>query len=129
MKQALLMLTAVALMATGCKKTTDTSLHGVEITTTGLTDKTSISIDVINKSLSNVNILSLQNQFGNKTYTSGPVSRGNVISITIRSNYDSDAQNNGVGTIVMGYNGKSIASHGGAINKAGFEQTITIPQQ
>jgi hypothetical protein len=125
MKQYFLPLAFIlTLILAGCKK--DESLpteSPIKVEVRELTTKTSVSIQIETKGKY---ILNLVDKFGNTTYESENASGGDVITVKIKANLPSDLQNNGNGTLIFSYKGKSFYTAGGAIGVNWKTNTFTL---
>lgn len=127
MKKQVLTLVLIALSLYSCKKDKkDTTPSPLEITVTGLSDKTSLTLFVDDQN--NKRVLEVVNKFGNTTYNTQPVNSGDILKVRYNSNIASDAQNNGNGNLSFSYKGQNRGASGGNLNyPKGNTINISIP--
>jgi hypothetical protein len=109
----------------GCKKDSGNISAPIDITVSGLTAKTSISITAVDETESNKQVLQVTNQYGNTTYHTAIVSAGDKIKITVTANMDDNLQGDGDGSFQFMFKGRSVGGHSGQINRVGFTQDVT----
>lgn len=119
---------AALVILSSCKKETskESSIAALQIEVTGLSDKTALSLSVVNQKKES--IMSITEKYGNTTYETSPVSSGDVLNVHWSSNIASDAFKNGEGTLTYKFKGSTIGVSGGNLNyKTGGDITLTIP--
>lgn len=114
------------LFLSGCKKDNEDDPTPLQVEVSGLTDLTSIYMQIDDQS--NKRVLTLDNSFGNKTYNTEAVNQGDVLTVKYKANRTSDNANNGVGTIKFLYKGELLGSAGGQIGYPDWK-TLTIVVQ
>ncbi len=127
MKKVLLF-AVIAFMLGSCKKSSQNYPTPLQIEVSDLTEKTSVSIKAINLTQSNITLLDIRNQFGNRTYPTAPVKVGDKIQITVSANIVvSNVQGDGVGTFKFTFEGRSAGAHGGQIGSFTITETMPAP--
>jgi hypothetical protein len=119
---------AFVCLLTACSKKSDSNTPSdtLQVEVSGLTAKTSVSIQITNQK--NITVLSVVNQFGNKTYNTDKVYSKDQLRIHYSANMKSDLDNNGVGTIKFLYKGQNIGASGGDLGgPTGNDRAVIIP--
>ncbi|WP_295716427.1 hypothetical protein [Mucilaginibacter sp.] len=146
MKKNLTSLAFLCLMAfSGCKKSDSTpptqtidppakidysiaNANGLQLAVSNLTAKTSITIFVTDYNRPTDTLMKISNLYGNKSYYTKDVSKGQKCSIFINSNVVADVANNGTGIITFYYKSEILGINAGNFSyPAGKGTTVVIP--
>ena len=98
----------------------------MQVEVSGLTAKTSLYLKITDATQGNAVILNLENQFGNSTYNTSPVSPGDQLYMTYSTNIPDDAAGDGDGTIKFVYKGQSDGAVSGILSGSTHE-TVPTP--